>query len=92
MLAAQHVMNQACVRLPAVLSVIVVTHEAKFCLARARTAFAVSERTPMDWVLFLRVTNLFDERYYAAGRDNPFVFFESPQNPRWITAGVRASF
>ena len=39
--------------------------------------------------LFCQVNNLLDESYFSGGRSNPFVFTESPQDPRWISAGVR---
>lgn len=42
--------------------------------------------------LFVRITNLFDERYENAGRDLAFLQDYNPQDPRWITGGVRLTF
>lgn len=46
----------------------------------------------LNRAVFVRVSNLFDQRYENAGRDLFFLQEANPQDPRWITAGVRLSF
>ena len=42
--------------------------------------------------LFVRVTNLLDERYFNAGAGGTSTLGASPQDPRWVQAGLRLAF
>lgn len=45
-----------------------------------------------DHAVFVRVLNALDAEHYGGGLSGLTTFYETPQDPRWISAGIRASF